>query len=228
MLGLVDPRNVIYTKTGLRMPLTDRYSRRPPYRKKFTRTAKCFIGRCPGTENWTAAELNQVVFSYESRFNLRSDDNRVRVVWRPRAERLNLAFDLTTTHHSHSWCDGMGCCSCIQYTVTPSIDPWRHDSPEVCPWHPETLCVALMQRFPGAIFQQDNARPHTARVSQEFLRTVTTLPWLALSPDLYPIKHIWDHLGWRVGHPTSLIELKARLQQIWNEMSQESYRTCML
>ncbi|GFU66426.1 hypothetical protein TNCV_3806691, partial [Trichonephila clavipes] len=24
--------------------------------------------------------------------------------------------------------DGMGC-HCLQYTVTPSIDPWHHDSP---------------------------------------------------------------------------------------------------
>ncbi|GFX62326.1 transposable element Tcb2 transposase [Trichonephila clavipes] len=40
--------------------------------------------------------------------------------------------------------------------------------------HPHVL--PLMQRLPGAIFQQDNARPHTARVSQVCLRTVTTLP----------------------------------------------------
>ncbi|GFX77685.1 uncharacterized protein TNCV_1106021 [Trichonephila clavipes] len=44
-------------------------------------------------ENWTAAELNQVVFSDDSRFNLGSDDNRVRV-WRSRGERLNPAFVL--------------------------------------------------------------------------------------------------------------------------------------
>ncbi|GFW73897.1 transposable element Tcb2 transposase [Trichonephila clavipes] len=43
--------------------------------------------------NWTAAEWNQVVFSDESRFNLSSDDNRVRV-WRPRGERFNPAFAL--------------------------------------------------------------------------------------------------------------------------------------
>ncbi|GFX91215.1 transposable element Tcb1 transposase [Trichonephila clavipes] len=78
-----------------------------------------------------------------------------------------------------------------------------------------------MQWLPGAIFQHDNARPHTTRVSQDCLCTVTTLPWLALSLDLSPIKHIWDHLERRVGHPTSLSELKARLQQIWNEMSQD-------
>ncbi|GFT32310.1 transposable element Tcb2 transposase [Trichonephila clavipes] len=68
-----------------------------------------------------------------------------------------------------------------------------------------------MQRLPGAIFQQDNARLHTARVSQDCLRTVTTLPWNARSPYLTPIEHIWDHLGRRVGNPTSLNELEARV-----------------
>ncbi|GFV72164.1 transposable element Tcb1 transposase [Trichonephila clavipes] len=71
------------------------------------------------------------------------------------------------------------------------------------------------------IFQQDNARPQTARVPQDCLRTVTTLPWPVLSPDLSPIEPMWDHLGRRVGHPTSLNELEARLQQIWNEMCQD-------
>ncbi|GFV74298.1 transposable element Tcb2 transposase [Trichonephila clavipes] len=78
-----------------------------------------------------------------------------------------------------------------------------------------------MLRFPGAIFQQDNARTHTARVSQDCLRTVATLSWFARSPDLSPIEHIWDHLRRRVGHPTSLNELGARLQQIWNKISQD-------
>ncbi|GFX04068.1 transposable element Tcb2 transposase [Trichonephila clavipes] len=68
--------------------------------------------------------------------------------------------------------------------------------------------LPLMQRLPGAIFQQDNARPHTARVSQDCLRTVTTLPSPVRSPDLSPIKRIWYHLGRRVGHPTSLNELE--------------------
>ncbi|GFV53054.1 transposable element Tcb1 transposase [Trichonephila clavipes] len=80
--------------------------------------------------------------------------------------------------------------------------------------------LPLMQRLPGAIFQQDNARPHTARVLQDCLHTVTTRPWPTRSPDLSPIDYIRDHLGWRVGDPTSLNELKARLQQIWNEISQ--------
>ncbi|GFV79080.1 hypothetical protein TNCV_2612661 [Trichonephila clavipes] len=40
-------------------------------------------------------------------------------------------------------------------------------------------------------------------------RTVTTLCCSARSPDSSPIKHIWDQLGRRVGHPMSLNELEA-------------------
>ncbi|GFW87290.1 transposable element Tcb1 transposase [Trichonephila clavipes] len=80
--------------------------------------------------------------------------------------------------------------------------------------------LTFMQRLPGAIFQQDNVWSHTAMVSQSCLCTVTTLLWSAQSPDLSLIEHIWDHLGRRVGHPTNLNKLEARLQQIGNELSQ--------
>ncbi|GFV81038.1 transposable element Tcb1 transposase [Trichonephila clavipes] len=81
--------------------------------------------------------------------------------------------------------------------------------------------LPLMQRLPLAIFQQDNVPPQTARVSQDCLLNITILPWPARYPHSSPIEHIWDHLGRLVGHPTSLNELEARLQQIWNEMSQD-------
>ncbi|GFW39713.1 hypothetical protein TNCV_3188841 [Trichonephila clavipes] len=71
MLGLVDPRDVIYTKTRLLTPSTDQSSRRP----------------------------SQQTRARESRSNLSSDDIRVHV-WRPRIESLNSAFALqrlTTT-----------------------------------------------------------------------------------------------------------------------------------
>ncbi|GFT05655.1 transposable element Tcb2 transposase [Trichonephila clavipes] len=65
----------------------------------------------------------------------------------------------------------------------------------------------LMQWLPGAIFQRDNDRPHTARVSQDCLRTVTTLPRLARSPHLSAIEHVWDgDLGIRRGKVTTNME----------------------
>ncbi|GFU69660.1 transposable element Tcb1 transposase [Trichonephila clavipes] len=46
---------------------------------------------CGARLNWIAEEWNKVVFRDESRFNLSSDDNRVRV-WRPRGKGFNPTF----------------------------------------------------------------------------------------------------------------------------------------
>ncbi|GFX86162.1 transposable element Tcb1 transposase [Trichonephila clavipes] len=54
-------------------------------------------------------------------------------------------------HQSYSWCDGMKC-HCLQYTVTPSIDPWHHDSPMVCSCHPATTCVGTHATAPRSHF----------------------------------------------------------------------------
>ncbi|GFW23815.1 DDE_3 domain-containing protein [Trichonephila clavipes] len=45
----------------------------------------------------------------------------------------------------------------------------------------------FLNGLPGAIFQQDNARPHTARISQDFLRHFQTLPWPAPAPPICPL-----------------------------------------
>ncbi|GFS77573.1 transposable element Tcb2 transposase [Trichonephila clavipes] len=136
----------------------------------------------------------------ESRFNLSSDDNCVRV-WRPRRERLNPAFVL---QRNTAPAAGIMVWGAIVYNTGQPL-----------------VLISGTMTAQWSHFQQNNAQPHTAKVSQDCLPTVTNLPWPARSPDLSPIEHIWDHLGWRVWHPTSLNELKARLQQIWSEMSQD-------
>ncbi|GFT92618.1 HTH_Tnp_Tc3_2 domain-containing protein [Trichonephila clavipes] len=48
----------------------------------------------------------------------------------------------------------------------------------------------FLNGLPGTIFEQDNARPHTARVTQDFLRNFQTLPWPVRSPDFSPVEHV--------------------------------------
>ncbi|UYV69156.1 hypothetical protein LAZ67_6002606 [Cordylochernes scorpioides] len=61
---------------------------------------------------------------------------------------------------------------------------------------PATL--SYLQGVPNALYQQDNARPHTARISQQALQDVQMLPWPPYSPDLSPIEHVWDIIGRRL------------------------------
>ncbi|GFU67182.1 transposable element Tcb2 transposase [Trichonephila clavipes] len=83
---------------------------------------------------------------------------------------------------------------------------------------------AMNLGLPGDLFQQDNARPQTARISQDCLHHITTLPCSASSPDLSPIENFWDHLGWQIGQPTSMVELVVLLQQLKKEISQDIIR----
>ncbi|GFV19192.1 transposable element Tcb2 transposase [Trichonephila clavipes] len=116
---------------------------------------------------WNVTDWQKVVFSDESRFVLGTDDNRVRV-WRRPGERYNSPH--TVLRHT---------------TRTAGVMVWRtiaYDSRSTLIVMCGTLTVqryvddilrphvgTFLNGLPGAIFQQDNARPHTARVAQDFL-----------------------------------------------------------
>ena len=79
----------------------------------------------------------------------------------------------------------------------------------------------------GGILQQDGARPHTARLTMNFLAQngINVLDWPAMSPDMSPIEHVWDDLKRRVyGHPhppRTLRELRQAVVQEWNNIPQQ-------
>jgi transposase len=88
-------------------------------------------------------------------------------------------------------------------------------------------------------FQQDNARPHTARRTVKFLEVLakkhglTIMDWLANSPDLSPIEDLWAHLKYELrrrypdtarlkGSPQTIkAMLQERLHKIWWEIGEE-------
>ncbi|GFT02113.1 DDE_3 domain-containing protein [Trichonephila clavipes] len=72
----------------------------------------------------------------------------------------------------------------------------------------------LLNGLLGAIFQQDNARPLTARVAQDFVRHFLTLPWPARSPDLSPLEHVWDQIKRQMPSYHSVHDLELAVQDL--------------
>ena len=83
------------------------------------------------------------------------------------------------------------------------------------------VAVPLVQQR-NLILQQDNARPHVARVCQDFLANniIAPLAWPPYSPDLTLIEHMWDELDRKVrkrrNPPATLAHLRNALIDEWN------------
>jgi hypothetical protein len=91
----------------------------------------------------------------------------------------------------------------------------------------QPVLVPYVQDIPNGLYQQDNARPHIARVSLEYLEhaNVNLLPWPPRSPDLSPIEHVWDMIGQRLKNlarrPQTIQQFRHEIQVIWDALPQE-------
>ncbi|KAJ4447701.1 hypothetical protein ANN_09709 [Periplaneta americana] len=146
------------------------------------------------------AEWQNVVFSDESRFNLYYNDGRMRVR-RYRGER-NLRACIVERHSGQMPSGNLNSNRYIREVLEPEVLP-------------------LLQAIPHAIFQQDGARPHVAKIVQAFSeeRRVSLLPWPARPPNMLPIELVWDMVGRQLvrhGLPAPTLDaLWTRIQTSW-------------
>ncbi|GFW24571.1 transposable element Tcb2 transposase [Trichonephila clavipes] len=176
---------------------------------------------CQAISMWNVTDWRKVVFSDESRFVLGTDDSRVRM-WRRPGEQYNSLRHTART-------DGVMVWGAIAYdswstliVVRGTLTGQRYVDDILRP-HIGPFLIGL----PGAIFQQDNVRPHTARVAQDFLRHFQTLPWPACSPDFSPVEPVWDQLKRQMSSCHSVHDLELAVQDLWAHLPQDNIRCLM-
>jgi len=169
---------------------------------------------------WNQIRWNRIVFSDESRFNLSHADGRVRV-WRRQGERFADCCVVERDRFGGGslmvWGGICGNNKTHLIIIRGNLTAQRYVNdvltPEVLPF--------LAQHGQGITFQHDNATPHAARFTANFLNAngVNVMPWPSRSPDINPIEHLWDELGRRVrslaNPPQNIQQLEVALVAAW-------------
>lgn len=162
---------------------------------------------------------NNVVFSDESRFNLSNADGRIRV-YRRRHERY---VDNCVLEHNRYGGGSVMVWGAINHRFKSqlvvcqgNLTAQRYIDQILRP-----VVVPMFQQRQNLVLQQDNARPHVANVTRNFLQAndINVLPWPACSPDCNPIEHVWDYMGRRLRQrdpqPNNVHEMTVALQDEW-------------
>lgn len=177
--------------------------------------------------NWGIEQWTKVLFTDESRFCLRSPDGRERV-WRRRNERFaDCTISERVSYNGGSVMVWAG----ISRDARTDLIFVENGALNAHRYIDEILQNAVVpySHFigDGFILMQDNARPHVARIVNEYLDEVDIerMVWPACSPDLNPIEHLWDQLQRRIRRrpalPDSLHDLRIALQEEFDALPQE-------
>lgn len=185
-------------------------------------------------ENWTLEQWRTVLFSDECRICLFGNDGRERVYRRPGERFSQCCIEERVAYGGGScmvWAGiSLEAKTDIVFVTGPGVGP--NSRGLTAHRYIEEVLAEHVVPFAGYIgdnfmLMQDNARPHTARITQEYLREVNipAMDWPARSPDLNPIEHVWDELKRRIRarHPTpeTLHQLKTAIEEEWAGIPQD-------
>nr|KAG5690281.1 hypothetical protein BaRGS_035030 [Batillaria attramentaria] len=189
-----------------------------------------------GHLNWNNVRWQNVLFSDASRFCIGHADGRVRV-WRRRGDR----YADNCVVENNAWggpslmlWGAIGHNQVLGPVIFQGLGPRRGIGITAQRYMDQVLHLHVLPFFQAHgnwVFQHDNARPHTARATQDLLQRsgIQVMPWPALSPDMNPIEQFWDLLQTLlnrvVPRPTTVAELDRAVRQAWANIPRAASNT---
>ncbi|GFX07733.1 HTH_Tnp_Tc3_2 domain-containing protein [Trichonephila clavipes] len=177
---------------------------------------QCRLDFCrPRTRSVT--DWRRVIFSDESRFSLSADDHRTCLEAHRPAVRPGIYC--RAAYSNFTRCDSVGAISwdtrsslvVLQGTLTAR----RYVDDILTP----PIVLPMLSSRPGAIYQQDNARPHTARLSNNVFKDMTSTMACQVTRS-FANRACLDVLGRQLQPSRDTGELTAQMQRLWRDLPQ--------
>lgn len=194
-----------------------------PFISKKNRKARLAFARAH--ISWDAAQWRNILFSDESKFNIKGSDNKNFTVRRPKNERIKPQYCKGTVKHGGGSTMVWGCFSYAGvgpiHQIITTMDRFVYKNMlenVMLPYAEENMPIIW-------VFQHDNDPKHTSKFVKDWLSdtNIKTLAWPAQSPDLNPIENLWSIVDRKIKRDseTNKHNIFSRIQDAWNNISND-------